>query len=252
MDVDNRRVPKRQKEAGTFLQESACLFRLIDRKGAKMPRVKRILYPGAIYHIFNRGNNKQETFEDAQDYQVFLKYLRQAKEKYKFKLFSYALMTNHFHLLLQLEDFTDLGEIMQAVCQPYVFYFNARQKHVGHLFQGRYKAYLVEKETYLLKLTQYIHLNPVKAGFVIDPRGYPWSSCPLYFTTGPVWFERNEILHQFGSSLPTQMESYWVYLQAGMEHFIELLGKPYVKRKRFLGFDDFVNRYLSQAGTTCG
>lgn len=217
-----------------------------------MPRANRILYPGAIYHIFNRGNNKQETFEDAQDYQVFLKYLRQAKEKYKFKLFSYVLMTNHFHLLLQLESFTDLGEIMQAVCQPYVFYFNTRQKRVGHLFQGRYKAYLVEKETYLLKLTQYIHLNPVRAGMVIDPRQYPWSSCPLYFNTGTVWFERDEILSQFGSSPRDQKEAYWMYLQEGMEHFVELLGKPYVKRKRFLGFDDFVKRHLTQIRMACG
>jgi len=140
-----------------------------------MGRGSRIEFPGAIYHVINRGNNKNVIFLDDKDCNVFLKKLREVKEEKPFHLYGYCIMPNHFHLLIGSMD-DPLSKIMQMISSAYALYFNSRYTRVGHLFQSRYKAIICQKEDYLFRLVQYIHLNPVRAKLVEDINDYKWSS----------------------------------------------------------------------------
>ena len=144
-----------------------------------MPKKKRIWYPGAVYHITNRGNRRSDIFRDEEDYQVYLKILKQTMEKYPYILYSYCLMTNHIHLQLETKDI-EIGHIMRNINLLYTKYFNNKYNLVGHLFQGRYKSELIENDPYNLQTSRYIHLNPVKANMVDTPIEYKWSSYGVY------------------------------------------------------------------------
>ncbi|MED4884491.1 transposase [Bacillus smithii] len=144
-------------------------------------RKPRVWYPGAIYHVTARGNRKEAIFRDIVDYRTYLKYLRIVRNRYPFILHSYCLMKNHVHL--QLETIHDpLHFIMRDFHSEYAMYFNRRYDLVGHVFQGRYKAQLIESDHYFLKVSQYIHLNPVRANLVEKPEDYIWSSYHSYIT----------------------------------------------------------------------
>ena len=136
-----------------------------------MARPLRIQYPDAVYHVTCRGNEKQNIYRDDADRSRFLQQLNQSVNIYTVKLHSYVLMTNHFHLLVET-PLGNLSEFMRHFNIAYIGYFNRRHKRVGHLYQGRYKAILVDKDAYLSVLSQYIHLNPVriKALEKTDPR----------------------------------------------------------------------------------
>ncbi len=146
-----------------------------------MVRPARIEYEGAFYHVMNRGNRKEDIFLDDEDRDKFCKILGKVEARYKIIIYSFVLMTNHYHLLIE----TPLGNLSRAVQRlngDYASYFSRRHKRPGHLFQGRFKAMLVEKEAYLLELSRYIHLNPYRAGMVKAPEKYKWSS--LYEISG--------------------------------------------------------------------
>jgi len=140
-----------------------------------MPRKPRVEFPGAFYHVLSRGNNRQEIFLNSSDYQDFLTCLRIIQERYPFTLYAYVLLPNHFHLLLETKEVT-LSRIMLSLLTRYVKLFNQRYRRVGHLFQGRYKAILCQKDAYLLELVRYLHLNPVRAKLVNSPSEWFWSS----------------------------------------------------------------------------
>ncbi len=139
-----------------------------------MPRHPRIHAPGLLYHLMVRGNNGQPTFLDQTDYDGFLKALRTTRGRYPFRLYAYALMPNHVHLLVEVGA-TPTGKLMQALLTAYVRAFNRRHRRRGHLFQGRYKAIVCDRDSYLLELVRYIHLNPVRAGLVQRPSEWAWS-----------------------------------------------------------------------------
>lgn len=144
-----------------------------------MARKKRIWYPGATYHVMNRGNRRTPIFADHADYLAFLKYIQVVQEKIPFKLHSICLMTNHYHMAIEtIAD--DLGKIMQSISSIYAGYYNHRHNLTGHLFQGRYTACLITDERYFLEVSRYIHLNPVKANMVRSPEDYLYSSYRLY------------------------------------------------------------------------
>lgn len=145
-----------------------------------MPRAQRICFPGAVYHIFQRGNNKQDIFVDDMDRWHILKLFFKSKKKFDYLLHCYVLMKNHFHITIETPNTTPISKIMHYIDAGYAAYFNARHNKKGHLFQGRFKAYLVEKDHYLLELSRYIHLNPVRAGLVSMPEDYSWSSYRAY------------------------------------------------------------------------
>jgi len=141
-----------------------------------MSRGPRIFLDNAIYHIMVRGNQKQTTFREEADFLKYTDILRHYKIKYSFRLYGYCLMPNHVHLILEIKEGKDLGKIMQGLNQTYTIWFNNKYKKVGHLWQGRYKSMIIQKNKYLIDCIEYVELNPVRAKINSSPFGYPWSS----------------------------------------------------------------------------
>jgi REP element-mobilizing transposase RayT len=144
-----------------------------------MARKHRIEYEGAFYHVITRGNQKQKVFKSTGDFQKYLTLLASYKQRYHFRLYAYVLMGNHVHLLIETCD-TALSKILQGINQSYTMYFNKKYRTVGHLFQGRYKAILCDRDRYLLELLKYIHHNPLRAGLAKTLAMYHWSSHRAY------------------------------------------------------------------------
>jgi len=140
-----------------------------------MARQLRIEYEGAFYHITSRGNLREKIFFEDKDKEKFLEILERTKERYGYFVHAYALMDNHYHLLIET-PYTNIKQIMQNINTSYTVYINIKYRRSGHLFQGRYKSIIVDKETYLLELSRYIHLNPVRAKVVDMPYQYRWTS----------------------------------------------------------------------------
>lgn len=141
-----------------------------------MARLPRLDMPNIPQHIVQRGNNKQAIFFHEKDYVTFLEYLREALEKNGCDLYAFVLMTNHVHMLAVGEAAGAISGLMQSVGRRYVRYINSTYKRTGTLFEGRFKSSLIDSERYLLACMRYIELNPVRAGMVVDPNHYRWSS----------------------------------------------------------------------------
>jgi len=141
-----------------------------------MPRKPRFFLPNIPVHAIQRGNNRQAIFFDESDYRLYLSWLKVAAEKYGCQIHAYVLMTNHVHLLITPEHQDSLGRLFQYVGRYYVTYVNNTYGRTGTLWEGRYKANIVEEEDYLLSCHRYIESNPVRAGMVDRPEDYPWSS----------------------------------------------------------------------------
>ena len=141
-----------------------------------MARPKRLWIKGVPQHVVQRGNNRQATFFCDDDYRFYLACLEEAVEKYQCDVHAYVLMTNHVHLLMVPEEQTSIARVMQSVGRRYVRYVNHVYERTGTLWEGRYKASLVDSERYLLTCYRYIELNPVRAGMVESPEEYKWSS----------------------------------------------------------------------------
>lgn len=141
-----------------------------------MPRLPRFALPGVPQHVIQRGNNRQVCFVADEDYRFYLECLHDASVRYDCGIHAYVLMTNHVHLLVTPNKADALSRFMQHVGRRYVQYFNFAYQRTGTLWEGRYKASLVEVETYLLSCYRYIELNPVRAAMVMHPSDYRWSS----------------------------------------------------------------------------
>ncbi len=141
-----------------------------------MARLPRLALPGQPQHVIQRGNNRAPIFADEADYQFYLEKLRAGAEKHGCEVHAYVLMTNHVHLLLTPQTEVAVGKLIQFIGRYYVQYFNYRYRRTGTLWEGRYKATLLDSERYLLTCYRYVELNPVRAGMVAHPSEYPWSS----------------------------------------------------------------------------
>jgi len=182
-----------------------------------MGRPLRISYPGAFYHVTSRGNERRSIYQTKQDFEKFMGYLESATERYGARIHCFCLMTNHYHLLLETPR-GNLPVILHHLNTSYTNYFNAKKKRVGHLFQGRYKAILVEKDPYALELSRYIHLNPVRAQLVKDPLQYPWSSYSAYGEEKKrwSWLHTEFILAQISRNKRKALRGYREYTQRGI------------------------------------
>jgi putative transposase len=205
-----------------------------------MARKPRILFPGAFYHVIARGNGGQKIFRDSQDYERYLSYLREYRVRFGFLLYAYALMPTHIHLLLEMNE-TPLSKLMQILQFRYTRNFNIKHKNWGHLFQGRYKAILCDKDSYFLELSAYIHLNPVRGGLVKKPHQYPWSSYRFYVRDEKEMFvDRDFLLAQFSNKKTIAKRAYGRFVgsrifQGHRDDFYELTDQ------RFLGTEEFVD-----------
>ena len=144
-----------------------------------MARRPRLFAPSVLYHVIVRGNHRQKTFVSESDYQAYLQRLAKYRRKYNYSVHAYCLMPNHVHLLVE-SSAHPLAKFMQGLQQSYTQYFNLKHHKTGHLFEGRYKAIICEKDEYLLELVRYIHLNPVRAAIVKNPEQYPYSGHHAY------------------------------------------------------------------------
>lgn len=141
-----------------------------------MPRLPRFFVPGYPLHVIQRGNNREDLFGDEADYHAYLGWLQDAAHRHGCAIHAYVLMTNHVHVLLTPEHSTSLPKTFQSLGRRYVQYVNAVYGRTGTLWEGRYRATLIDSEAYLLTCCRYIELNPVRAEMVTHPRDYPWSS----------------------------------------------------------------------------
>ena len=204
-----------------------------------MARPLRIQYPGALYHVTNRGNARQHIFRDDEDRNCFLSILSESIDTYSITLHSFVLMKNHFHLLAET-SLGNLGEFMRHFNISYTSFFNRRHNRVGHLYQGRYKSYLVEKDAYLSTVSRYIHLNPIKVSALkgIEPVkqlqylwGYKWSSLPGYITSRNQldFLNYTTVLAEYGGNNQAGRDSYKKQLaedlKAGLAIKDEVIGQ---------------------------
>lgn len=172
-----------------------------------MARLARLSVAGHLHHVIQRGNNGQAIFCSAVDYQTWLDLLLETSKKFDVAIHAYVLMENHFHLLVSPGSDGALPQMMQAIGRRYVRYFNTACQRSGTLWEGRYRATVLQVEQYLLPCMAYIDLNPVRAGLVDNPLHYPWSSHAhylgqatqkiitphaLFWTTGNTPFAREE------------------------------------------------------------
>jgi len=141
-----------------------------------MARLKRLYFPGISQHVIQRGNDRQACFYHETDYRVYLDKLKDSSKKYNVAVHAYVLMTNHVHILATPSDEMGISRMMQSLGRYYVRYVNHTYSRTGTLWEGRYKSTLVDNERYLLTVSRYIELNPVRANMVNHPCDYPWSS----------------------------------------------------------------------------
>jgi REP-associated tyrosine transposase len=183
-----------------------------------MARPLRIEYPGALYHLTSRGNGRAAIFLDDSDRQVFLSILGDLVERYNWICHGYCLMGNHYHLLIETPD-GNLSEGMRQLNGIYTQKFNRRHARVGHVFQGRYKSIIVDKDSYLLELCRYIVLNPVRAGIVGHPKDYPWSSFNSMagFSAVSEFLCADWILARFGKTRKIAQKRYRDFIEEGTE-----------------------------------
>lgn len=185
-----------------------------------MTRQLRILYPGAWYHVMNRGANRQNIFLKKKHHKLFLDLLNKISSIYKIEIHAYCLMTNHYHLLLRTPE-PNLPSAMKYLDSVYTKSFNRNMSRDGPLLRGRYKAILIDYDEYLLQVSRYIHLNPLDAGIVEDIEEYPWSSYPYYIDckTKPSWLYTDFIYNYFQGENPSMRLK--KYTNAGNEKTIQ-------------------------------
>jgi REP element-mobilizing transposase RayT len=182
-----------------------------------MARQPRIEYEGALYHVTSRGNLKQNIFFHDSDRKTYLAILGRIKERYGCILHAYVLMDNHFHLLVETPR-ANLHRLMQNLNTSYTVFINRKYHRSGHLFQGRYKAIIVEKDVYLLELSRYIHLNPVRAGTVRFPEQHRWSSYGEYVGhRGLGLINTRDTLSHFSGDPAKAVAQYKRFVESGIE-----------------------------------
>lgn len=206
-----------------------------------MARPLRLEFAGGIYHVTSRGNRREDIYLDDDDRVDWLAVLGKVCSRFNWVVHAYCQMTNYYHLLVETAD-GNLSKGMRYLNGQYTQRFNRRHKVVGHLFQGRYKAILVQKEAYLLELSRYVVLNPVRAGMVKELKDWRWSSYTAVIgqEASAVWLDTDLLLRQFATSRKAAIQRYQQFLLEGKS-----LSSPLkdVRHQLFLGDDSFVKKY---------
>jgi putative transposase len=205
-----------------------------------MSRPLRLEFAGALYHITSRGNGRNLIYLQDDDFELFLQILANVCERYNWVVHAYCLMSNHYHILVET-PYANLSQGMRQLNGVFTQSMNRKHHRVGHLFQGRYKAILIDKGAYLLELCRYIVLNPVRANMVNSPEEWPWSSwhCMLGNVESSVWLSTDTLLVQFAKDRQKAIQSYIDFVKSGV-------GKTVwdtLKHQIFLGDEAFVARH---------
>lgn len=210
-----------------------------------MARPLRIEFEGAVYHVTARGNERRKIFFSKKDYEKFKEYIADAREKYGFILHGYVFMTNHYHLLIETPE-KNLSKIMHYINSSYTTYTNVKRKRSGHLFQGRFKSIVVDKDSYLLELSRYLHLNPVRAKLVEKPEEYRYSSYVSYISAhGETLVTRSSILEMLNAKENEARKRYKAFVENAMGKEVESpVAKVY--GGMILGSDSFIRDILKR------
>jgi REP element-mobilizing transposase RayT len=182
-----------------------------------MARQLRIEFNNAFYHITSRGNLRDKIFYEDGDRERFLEVFKRTKERYGYLLHAYALMDNHYHLLIETPK-ANISQIMQNINTSYTVYINKKYQRSGHLFQGRFKGIVIDKDEYLVTLSRYIHLNPLRAKIVQKPEDYQWTSYRAYTDkTGKISFvDTEDTLSYFSSKKADALKKYRAFVEAAI------------------------------------
>jgi putative transposase len=208
-----------------------------------MARPIRLEFSGALYHVTSRGDRRESIYENDADRKAYLSVLDSVCERYNWLCHAYCLMDNHYHLLIETPD-ANLSKGMRQLNGVYTQTYNRSHVKVGHLFQGRFKAILVEKDSYLLELSRYIVLNPVRAGMVRAARDWPWSSyrATAGQSKAPACLVTDCLLGSFGRRKSTAIEGYKKFVSDGRGNT-----SPWslLRNQVYLGSEGFVDKMQS-------
>ena len=203
-----------------------------------MARPLRIELAGGLYHVTSRGDRREAIYLCDADREAWLALLGQVCERFNWRCHAWCQMTNHYHLVIETPQ-GNLAQGMRQMNGVYTQYVNRTHGRVGHVFQGRYKAILVEKDSYLLELARYVVLNPLRAGMVKEPADWPWSSYPAMIgkACAPTWLQTDWLLGQFGALRQRAQANYEEFVRTGMG-LLPVWDK--LSHQIFLGDDAFV------------
>jgi putative transposase len=206
-------------------------------------RPLRIEYDGALYHVTSRGNERKPIFRNDTDRKLFLNILSQVTDRFNWICHAYCLMNNHYHLVIETPD-GNLSNGMRQLNGIYTQAFNRRHHRVGHLFQGRFKAILVQRESYLLELCRYIVLNPVRIKGDVRIDAWKWSSyrATAGLVSVPEFLTTDWVLGQFGKNRPKAHKRYREFVREG------LASRPWeaLKGQIYLGSEQFIEKHSPQ------
>jgi putative transposase len=209
-----------------------------------MARPLRIEYPGAVYHVTSRGNAQQDIVHDDGDRSTFFDVLKSARNRFNVVIHAYCLMDNHYHLLVETPD-ANLSKFMRHLNGVYTQRYNADYCQNGHLFQGRYKAILVQRDLYLSELARYIVLNPVRAGMVKAAKDWRWSSyrATAGLSEGFSWLSSDWLLSTFAVKKSEAVRLYRRFVSDGKKQ-----AKPWINLKNqiYFGDQEFVDKMRKQ------
>jgi putative transposase len=207
-----------------------------------MPRTARIAPDEHVYHILTRGNNRQDVFKDEGDCKKYIEILQRYKEKYRFRLYHYALMRNHIHLVLETTDKGGkLPEIMKGINLSYAQYFKSKYRHIGHFWQDRYKSIIISKDNYLLACGSYVELNPVRARVVEDPKDYRWSSYNVYaYGRKDTIVDEHPIYRELSRDETERRKKYREFVKGMIKEKSAMKGE--MNRRVIYGSEDFITK----------
>ena len=211
-----------------------------------MSRPLRLEFSGALYHVTARGDRHEPIFEDDQDRRGWLEIMGQALERFDARCFAFCLMPNHYHAVLETRR-ANLSRLMRHVNGVYTQRYNRRHDKVGHLFQGRLKAILVDRDAYFLEVCRYVDLNPVRAGLVKSPQDWNWSSYRAHMglEDHQAWLDSRSLLGQFADSERTGRRRYAEFVAQG--HGVRLWDEV-LTGQIYLGDARFVTRAQAKGG----
>ena len=207
-----------------------------------MARPLRIELAGGLYHVTSRGDRRENIYDDDKDRGEWIDILGRVCERYNWRCHAYCLMDNHYHIIVETAE-GNLSKGMRQMNGVYTQYFNRQYNRVGHVFQGRYKAILIERDTYLLELSRYVVLNPVRAGMVDQAEDWTWSSYLAMQGKAkkPNWLETHWILGQFSHKRAKAIELYINFVREGV-------GLPSIwnglRKQIYMGSDQFIDAML--------
>lgn len=211
-----------------------------------MARPLRVQFSGAFYHVTSRGNEKRDIFYDEHDREMFLENFGEVCVSHNWRCYAYCLMDNHYHLFIETIDAT-LAHGMRDLNGIYTTRFNHKHSRTGHVFQGRYKAFVVDSDAYLYEVARYVVLNPVRARLVGHPKDWKWSSYRYTagYTKGPNWFMGDAILSMFSQDKKQAQKQYREFVQTGIDGV-----SPFdrVREGMILGDERFAYEVWERAG----